>query len=242
MDGIATQAGMIAGSGGGTTFPAPTHYWDLDTTGFVDSAGGWTLTQNDGTVTIDATGGPDGGLAAHLNPVGEELIRVGGEYWDGVQDNLTVSIWAKIDNFSSTGNWLFSWRGAAPNDQLIQVFVYSSGGIRAAIFNTSGTFYPADSTTTATTGNWYHITATHDGSNLKIYVNGVLEDTTPTPAFDYSNQLMPLALGAGSWTLGNNGLAHDGMLAKCGVWDVALTGSEINTLYNSGNGLNYADL
>jgi hypothetical protein len=246
MDGIATQAGMFTSSGGGTTFPAPTHYWDLDTTGFVDSAGGWTLTENDGTITIDSTGGPDGGPAADLNPVGEELIRVGGEYWDGVQDNITVSIWAKIDNLSSVGNWLFSWRGnsTSPNDRFVQIIAFNNGTLIAQLFDLNGII--ADirpSGVTVSTGVWCHFVLTHDGSQVKFYLDGVQIGSQSTPSFSsYPSFLMPLALGVGSWATTSTSTAHDGMLAKCGLWDVALTGSEINTLYNSGDGLNYADL
>lgn len=243
MDGIVLQPGMIQAAAVVGSFPAPTHYWNLDTTGFLDLAGGWTLTENDGTVTIDATGGPDGGPAVDLDST-EELIRVGGEYWDGAQSNLSVSIWAKADAFALFGNWIFSWRGnsSSPNDKFFQISINATNA-RAFIWDRENNAFSANSTTLISTGQWYHFVATHDGNNLKLYIDGALEATVPTPsAGAYSDQLIPLALGVGSWATTSSSLAHDGMLAKCGVWDVALTGSEVHTLYNSGNGLNYDDL
>src|SRR5690606_16461312 len=43
------------------------------------------------------------------------------------------------------------------------------------------------STTTITPFTWYHIVGTIDNSDVKLYINGVLEDSTPSTysGFDY---------------------------------------------------------
>ena len=63
--------------------------------------------------------------------------------------------------------------------------------------DTPSTVY-ATSTTNINDGFWHHIVGTDDGSNLKIYVDGVLEETTPVSSgLEYSEEA-PLIIGAGS--------------------------------------------
>jgi hypothetical protein len=111
------------------------------------------------------------------------------------------------------------------------------------IWDSAGNRGDSYATSTILTGVWYHLVVTHDGSNLKLYIDGVLEATVSTPAFgSYPAPSMPFALGAASWATNSTSTAHDGMLAKCGLWDVALTDAEVLALYNGGNGLNFADI
>lgn len=43
-----------------------------------------------------------------------------------------------------------------------------------------GGFHSATGASTLTTGKWYHLVGTYDGTALKVYVNGVLDGTTST--------------------------------------------------------------
>jgi hypothetical protein len=48
---------------------------------------------------------------------------------------------------------------------------------RINFVDAQGFVHIVDSTTVAGTGGWYHVAATSDGSNLRLYVDGVLENT-----------------------------------------------------------------
>ena len=104
------------------------------------------------------------------------------------------------------------------------------------------------STTTLSLSTWYHVLGTYDGVNIRIYINGTLEDTVPwlnglgwaptnygriggqrtvvlgTPYDPYN------AFGANPW---------EGYLDEIGIWNRALTGPEVSTLHNGGAGLSY---
>lgn len=83
-------------------------------------------------------------------------------------------------------------------------------------------------------GTFQHIvvsreTNTTNVSNLRIYLNGVLCNTTTGNVTNYNTAVNDL----------NIGTKYNGDLDEIGFWNRSLTSSEITQLYNSGNGLSY---
>ena len=76
---------------------------------------------------------------------------------------------------------------------------------------------------------------TYDGSNVRFYVNGHLEDTNA--------QTGTLKVNTEDYYIGMNNLyvpqSFIGRIDEVGVWEKALTQTKITALYNSGNGLTY---
>jgi len=89
-------------------------------------------------------------------------------------------------------------------------------------------------TATLSTGTWYHIVCTYDGTNLKIYRNAV-NDNTGTGTPNYTS--------AGNWNIGRggdyNGFYSDCEVDEIGIWSRTLSASEVTELYNASNGLSY---
>lgn len=84
---------------------------------------------------------------------------------------------------------------------------------------------------TPTTGTWYHLAWTLDGSNSIIYVNGNPSSTAQTGSL--------VSHAGGSLHLGsnrNNGQFLNGAIDEVGIWNRALLGPEITQLYGGGNG------
>lgn len=97
-----------------------------------------------------------------------------------------------------------------------------------------------NSVATLTTGTWYHIVATYDGSvTTKLYVDGSL-DTTRTLA-----TALNIVINAGGLIVGADYLAgavggyDNGMIDEVGIWSRALSSTEVSELYNGGAGLQY---
>ncbi|MBL0144540.1 MAG: LamG domain-containing protein [Chitinophagaceae bacterium] len=88
----------------------------------------------------------------------------------------------------------------------------------------SGTAPNATGTTTITDGNWHYLVGTYDGTDLKIYVDGVLEATTADVSVPMTGA-NPLYIGtsAGSSKL-------NGSLDEVSIWNTALTATQINNL------------
>ena len=82
--------------------------------------------------------------------------------------------------------------------------------------------------TTFDTSIWNHIGAVYDGSNLKIYVNGELENSAPASgsAVDTNNNF---AIGrAGEYV----GQYYDGLIRNVRIWNVARTQAQIRADMN----------
>lgn len=85
---------------------------------------------------------------------------------------------------------------------------------------------------------WYHVAATWDAANLKIYVNGVLSSTaTNTGAIAARNSAGGLTLGAQFWTTGGWGgwggsgrYPFRGLLDEIYLYNRVLTATEITNM------------
>jgi VCBS repeat-containing protein len=96
---------------------------------------------------------------------------------------------------------------------------------------TSGETYRINSITNYPLNNtaWMHVAATYDGTTIKLYINGVLENSIAGPAAIATNSL-PLTLGAKS----DGSRFYNGMLDEARVYATALSAAEIAALANPG--------
>jgi hypothetical protein len=101
--------------------------------------------------------------------------------------------------------------------------------------NIAGTVYTATATTpVVVVGTSYFVMGTYDGTNVRIYVNGVLQGTTAaTGAISYAS------IGAYGLTFGNDGSLSDanlqGSLGIVGIYGYALTQTQITYLARQGS-------
>ncbi|WP_202700458.1 LamG-like jellyroll fold domain-containing protein [Flavobacterium sp. UGB4466] len=75
---------------------------------------------------------------------------------------------------------------------------------------------------------WNHIAVTADGSSMKIYLNGGDPISTTVSATNYGSNSNTTKMGYG--VMDNAGVGLTGEIFKLGVWNRALTGTEISTL------------
>jgi hypothetical protein len=91
-------------------------------------------------------------------------------------DAITIAAWVKGDAWGTgTDADVILRKGeAGPNNYQLSI---SGGEVELLLDATDGGGIQGN--TTLATGQWYHVAATWDGANVRIYVNGVL-DNTPT--------------------------------------------------------------
>lgn len=91
-----------------------------------------------------------------------------------------------------------------------------------------------NSQTIAQRGVWYHVAATYDGNQSKLYVNGVLE-ASATAGFALDYDTTPIFIGtSGTWAPYLS--MFGGIIDEVSIYKRALSSNEIAAIYNAGSG------
>ena len=96
----------------------------------------------------------------------------------------------------------------------------------------SGTRYKIWSTTQGQTNQWYHLVGTFDGTTMRLYVNGIEENSNVTPGSIDTNNLN-LQIGKQWWYYSNYSW-FNGTIDEVRIYNRALSPEEINASYNNG--------
>ncbi|WP_339675719.1 LamG-like jellyroll fold domain-containing protein [Cyclobacterium marinum] len=213
--------------------------WSFTTEEVVKLVGYWKMEEGSGNMLIDHSGlgnnatlgNPSGitwvtgkeGLALSLTGLVDRYGAVPDNSSLNITEGITIAAWIKP---SGLGNARILTK-ALPDGY--ELSILENGKIEFSINRESGgnnytllsnTDYPTDGQT------WMHVAASFDGTNSRIYVNG-LEDIsvayTPTQIISNSSQLQ---IGA------KNGEERwEGELDEIRVYNEALTGSEIFDIF-----------
>lgn len=171
-------------------------YVNGNLTGLVTAtARGGKVVNKYGTPTTDTTIKKFGTSSLELNGT-TDYIGVGSNNDFGFgTGNYTVEGWFYFDSVAATTN-LFDFRAGAGSDVAPVVYIDAGGELRFYS-------YSADriTGTTLTTGQWYHIAVSRDGSNTRLFLDGTLEGTWTVSPVDYGIA-KPLIIGA-TWDAAN---------------------------------------
>jgi chitinase len=136
----------------------------------------------------------------------------------------TLSAWIYLDTLPSAAGHIMSImaKGGPGRDLDFQVETDN----RVRFYVATGAPNVVASTTVLQAGQWYHVAATYTAaSNVKMYINGVLEATTSISATRLTNT-NPFTIGENAqWT----GRYFDGLIDEPALHNVALSAAEIAT-------------
>jgi hypothetical protein len=188
----------------------------------------------------DKTGLNNGAL---MNGTGFASGMVGQAFsFDGVDDYVSVPnsasldptaaasivVWVYFDQLpSAAGHFMYiAGKSGSATDLDVQaqtdnrVYFYVDGSRAVA------------STTVVQTGRWYHIVGTYTASNqLKMYVNGVLENTVSIVGTTRGMNNNPFTIGQSAiW----GGRFFKGRIDEVGLFNRALSDAEVQSIYNAG--------
>jgi len=206
--------------------------------------GYWKFDEGSGSVAYDSSGNENTGTVYGAQWV--EGVKGGALRFDGIDDHvyipsspsltvtgsqITVEIWLRpsitLDatspfiNFIDKGNeygFQISQDGYNPTpDGKIWFYV----GLEL-----SGWHWEGIQTTTNRwiADTWYHLAGVYDGNSIKIYVNGVLENSRPLSGNLCAQGAYPLSIG--SYTLGNQ-YFFNGVIDEAKIYNYARTTEEI---------------
>ncbi len=149
---------------------------------------------------------------------GMSLALDGKDDWINIPDmefpgNFTIEAWAKLAPGIDNKDALVGQEGPGPD-----INFYSS---KARLYVPFADHITASSAIRPDT--WTHIALSRSGSNLSLYVNGVLDSIG-----SWNGKFPVKALGRGNVSKGN----FQGELDEVRFWNIARSGSQINNNYN----------
>ena len=161
-------------------------------------------------------------------------LNLDGNSWAEVHDNasldfgtgaFTLEAWAKVAH-ENTGSSVNAILGLGGNTTTAGTAYIETNAVPAIVFRYNTNFSVSS---TLTIGDWVHIVATYDETNMKVYVNGVLEDTDAATAGNMTN--------TETKTIGrddNLTRTYKDQIAQPRIYNRALTAEEVERNYTAG--------
>jgi hypothetical protein len=143
-------------------------------------------------------------------------------------NQMTISSWNYSSNFNQNGFMFEKTTNGSVNTQY-SLFYNSSNDICYRTYGLSTTDLTVNTSTAGVVNNqWNNVVATFDGTNKRIYVNGVLRATSAT----LSGTVTQNTTGAAFIGIyGGGGYPFNGRIANTQIYNRALTPQEIRKNY-----------
>jgi gliding motility-associated-like protein len=212
----------------------------VSSTGEVTAVGG-------GTTTITYTSSSGCAVTAIIRVIDCAAPFGNALNFDGVNDYAVVDNVGNNSNLSFAGTANFTieaWVKRENTSGIAMIFSKYNGGVAGnywfgidstgkPILSREASPWGVTATNPMPVNEWHHIAATYDGSQTKIYVDGVVNNTTSAPlSINHNVSNIKVNIGAG---LANNSPAYlfKGELDEIRVWNVARTATQIQQSFNS---------
>ncbi|VXD18410.1 putative Peptidylamidoglycolate lyase [Marinoscillum sp. 108] len=155
-----------------------------------------------------------------------------------ITQNFTVEAWINpnsIDRYAAIVDHM-EWTGGSLSGYMLTL--HETGELVARVY--TGTDVVNDIRTPISAGSWQHVAMTYDGVQLKLYLNGNLEESTSASGLiDYSP--VPSSHNIGRFHDSNEEYFFNGQIDEVRIWDVARTQGQIQSAFStsltSGSGL-----
>ncbi|NOQ25756.1 MAG: T9SS type A sorting domain-containing protein [Bacteroidales bacterium] len=157
------------------------------------------------------------------------LSRLMYENWG----ELTIEAWVKAEVSQGTGTW-GRIIGNYDNANFAGFGLSLHADNRTPYFeirNQSGIQYKVEGNNAINTNIWHHLAVVFDGSSLKMYVDGILHNTTATSAGALIKESM-LDVAIGNAFDGGNWQYYNGDIDEVRIWKTARTVAEITQYKN----------
>ena len=189
----------------------------------MDSGSGSTVTDK----ALDNNGTINGASWSSDSRIGEACIDFNGssDYLAmpeiALGDSFTVSQWVNLDQDKD-------WNNSFGSESILSMISYADGKIQSYIGD--GSSWQAETNTgtgKTSPGNWQHWLITYDGTTLRFFLNGVLEDTASV-----SISIPSAVHHIGARNNQNNDYSLDGRIDSTKIYRRPLSTPEVQALYN----------
>jgi hypothetical protein len=140
-----------------------------------------------------------------------------------ITNNITVAMWVKFDQMGNMGV-ISKGLGSVFEPYMI---AFDTSNHYFQITDTGDNRLRALVSGGWITGKWLHIVGTYDGANIKLYQNGIVENSTTIGAVNIKTNASDLAIGAYYSTL----YTIHGLIDLVCIYNRALSAQEVKTLH-----------
>ena len=184
----------------------------------------------------------NGQYLAENNAIGDYVFDFNSDYIDSgtsltITRDLTLSGWVKFTSTSSGGSTVISKHITANSQPYYTYRLYiESNKAKFRVGISTATFITGS--TDINDGNWHHILGTYDGSNINLYVDGASDATAVSVSGDLNTAVKKTTIGgviSGDTSTLISNTVFNGELSNTQIFNTALLGSEVETLYNYGS-------
>ena len=218
-------------------------WWKLDASATFDGSN-WSIPDSRSNSN---TGTSSGMTASNLVQSNLNILSPYSRYalnFDGINDyincgnstnlritpNLTVSAWFKtstsqIGKFINRDGLASGTRDYAlyQNGTNLQFWVSQSGNITETVLTSTGF--------TANDGNWHQAVGVCNGTNIELYIDGVLNVSGTNSISGINTSTYINEIGSRTTGTGNH---FSGSLSNVSLWNAALTSAQVKEIYNNG--------
>jgi|GEM_PF-1308751 len=208
----------------------PVGYWEFDE-GSGATAKDLSTNNNDCMITGGAWAQGKYGNAVSLNGTSGSYINCGSATNLNVTNALTLSSWFYINSWS---NWAgIVGRNVIASSPYTMQLSHTGQKLRFSYNSVAPwTTNIVDSNKVLSVGSWVHGAVTYDGSNVKIYLNGVLDKTANIGAITFDS-CPTCSLVIGQDPPGSNEY-FNGLIDEVKIYNYARSAEQIRQDYNAG--------
>ncbi len=206
-----------------------------------DLIGHWALDDGAGMVATDSTGTANGALVS--GPVWQAVGRIGGALaFDGVDDlldlgtpdyspdltdQLTLAFWFRADDFgTSDARFISRATGTAEQDHVWMVSTINQTGLRFRLKTAGVTTTLVSAAGIVQAGQWYHVGAVYEGTEMRLYLDGLSVATAPKSGLISTAPTVGVAVG----NQPDGVRPFDGQIDDVRLYRRALSAAEIGNL------------
>lgn len=164
------------------------------------------------------------GKAASFKGI-SDYVTIPDRLTDG-KNQLSISVWVKIDSFSKLGSIISKSNASEERKTELALRTTLDRKIQFELDSPSSLYIVE--TPQLTPNTWHHIIATYDGSNMKIYANGVLSESRVRHGNLLSINNLDLNIGANSIKTE----FFNGAIDELDIYNRALNYSEVQEIYH----------
>ncbi len=208
--------------------------WKLGNTTWTDGSGnGYTLTASASAPTAVAGHGGGNNQAANFNSASTQYLYIADASAPSldITGNITISAWIKATTITG-GIYYHIIAKLGATSFSYDLYIDNNGKLEGRISSDGSTVTAAIGAATLVAGTWYHVAAVYNGTDIRLYINGVLDSNGANNPKACTGSIYS---GSSDFCIGikSDKAANpfNGVIDDAAVWDRALSASEVSTLY-----------